>query len=443
MADFSSLDGLLVALRAAGCHSVYAKQLAANDNSKNQIYFGGGFQALNVVPYGDVSAARNSARAQFKAPVDLWWLTPDGNPERAPGAQLILYPQYPEVRFSGFLRGCIAAPSEVLTSRDHGRVLVLGVRSDGRVFAWAGMADAAVARQIDDQRQVGYARRVGVFLEIAFETAAGGAQIEVELLQKLGAIHRRGWMDPIRLRKDGSVVPCRGQNCGGFTLEAVLGVAANSLAEPDYLGYEVKQHAVKDFGRPSSGGAITLMTPEPTAGVYCEAGVESFVRAYGYADKLGRADRLNFGGVYRVGTRVTSTGLRMELLGWDRLQSKIVDAGGGIALLDDADTVAAMWHFTGLIRHWQRKHDRAVYVPSMKSDGVPVQYSYGDLVRLGEGADFALVLKALDSGLVYYDPGIKLEHVSTQPKLKRRSQFRVRSADIGGLYLAMRTVGVL
>ena len=148
MTDFSSLDALLVALRAAGCHSVYAKQLAANDNSKNQIYFGGGFQALNIVPYGDVVAARNTARVQFKAPVDLWWLRPDGNPERAPGAQLILYPQYPEVRFSGFLKRCAFAPSSVLASRDAGRVLVFGTRPDGRVYAWAGSAESAVARQV-------------------------------------------------------------------------------------------------------------------------------------------------------------------------------------------------------------------------------------------------------------------------------------------------------
>jgi hypothetical protein len=185
------------------------------------------------------------------------------------------------------------------------------------------------------------------------------------------------------------------------------------------------------------------MTPEPTGGLYGESGVEHFVRAYGYLDKRGRPDRLNFGGIYRVGSRVASTGLRMELLGWDRRQSRITDANGGIALLDDEDILAALWPFTGLIRHWQRKHDRAVYVPSIKAPGAKLRYAYGDLVRLGEGADFGLVLKALDCGVVYYDPGIKLERISSQPKLKRRSQFRVRSVDISRLYASARIVGVL
>lgn len=36
---------------------------------------------------------------------------------------------------------------------------------------------------------------------------------------------------------------------------------------------------------------------------------------------------------------------------------------------------------------------------------------------------------------VIYDPGIKLEDVSSgRASLKRRSQFRIRSADVGSLY---------
>ena len=40
------LKGLFV---AGGCKTLYAKPLSANDNSKNQVYFGPGFEALNVV----------------------------------------------------------------------------------------------------------------------------------------------------------------------------------------------------------------------------------------------------------------------------------------------------------------------------------------------------------------------------------------------------------
>ena len=92
----------------------------------------------------------------------------------------------------------------------------------------------------------------------------------------------------------------RSRTSGGSTLEAELGVAANSVVGPDFLGYEVKQYKVRNFSRPSSGGPITLMTPEPTGGLYRDEGVEAFVRIYGYPDRSGRPDRINFGGVHRA-----------------------------------------------------------------------------------------------------------------------------------------------
>ena len=57
----------------------------------------------------------------------------------------------------------------------------------------------------------------------------------------------------------------------------------------------------------------------------------------------------------------------LTLVGWDSERGLIVDAQGGIALLDDDLTVAAIWYYSGLISHWNKKHDRAVYVPSMRS----------------------------------------------------------------------------
>ena len=38
------------------------------------------------------------------------------------------------------------------------------------------------------------------------------------------------------------------------------------------------------------------------------------------------------------------------------------------------------------------------------------------------------------SGNIYYDPGIKMENVSTKPKIKKRSQFRIKSQNLPNLY---------
>ena len=65
-----------------------------------------------------------------------------------------------------------------------------------------------------------------------------------------------------------------------------MGIAKNSSGEPDFLGWEVKQFAVEDFERIESAKPITMMTPEPDGGFYKDADAESFIRKFGYPDKI-------------------------------------------------------------------------------------------------------------------------------------------------------------
>ena len=44
--------------------------------------------------------------------------------------------------------------------------------------------------------------------------------------------------------KDG-LQPYSGQNAGGYTLEALAEITANGDNKPDYLGWELKQHATR------------------------------------------------------------------------------------------------------------------------------------------------------------------------------------------------------
>lgn len=148
----------------------------------------------------------------------------------------------------------------------------------------------------------------------------------------------------------------------------------------------------------------------------------------------GREDRLNFGGIHRVGHRADRTGLRLELNGYDVRSGKLTDAHGSLALVDTTDSVAASWSFEGLLAHWIRKHAKAAYVPAEKESGVETRYRYGQRVTFAEGTNYSKLLAALASGVVYLDPGIKLENASTVPRVKRRNQFRVKFADLGYLY---------
>lgn len=437
-ARYGNLAHLRNLMAAAGARRLVAKRLAENDNSKNQIYLGSGFEALNVLPFGDIREDSSEKNQILKASLNFHWLLPDGSRIAAPGAQLILYPQYPEVRMSGFLKGTRNGPNELMTIRQAGRVMLFGIADDGAIVAAVVPPGDDLAHEFE-AAVAGQGERV--FYELAITAVAEDAR--ARLLGELRRIHALGWINSKRLRPDGTLGPCDAPHCGGYTLEAELRVKPNGFSEPDFLGWEVKQHSVANIERPTSGGPVTLMTPEPTAGYYKESGVEAFMRRYGYPDRQGREDRINFGGIYRIGVPVQLTGMTMILDGYDADSGKLNDAAKGITLVDADGNAAAIWGYAGLIKHWARKHERAVYVPSVMRQEPARQYQFGGSVLLGEETDFFRFLRAMAAGVVYYDPAIKLEAASGhQPRLKRRSQFRVRVQQIPELYASASRVEV-
>ena len=179
------------------------------------------------------------------------------------------------------------------------------------------------------------------------------------------------------------------------------------------------------------------MTPEPTGGYYKTHGAEDFVRTFGYPDKNGKPDRLNFGGVHKFGQRQALTGLIMELDGFDIKTGKIEDINGGIVLRAADGTEAAVWYYKTLIEKWQRKHAKAAFIPSLSRKNPRPQYHYGHVIGLGEKSSISNFLAAMANTAVYYDPGIKLEFAS-QPKpprkMKKRSQFRIAPKNLPVLY---------
>jgi hypothetical protein len=185
------------------------------------------------------------------------------------------------------------------------------------------------------------------------------------------------------------------------------------------------------------------MTPEPTDGIYKSNGTEAFLTKYGYVDKKGREDRINFGGVHKVGVRHASTNLEMQLIGFDKESGKIRNSNGRISLVDIDGVEAASWSFASMLLHWNRKHNQACYIPSLSDYVDERKYKYGRKIFLGTGTDFQLFLNQMAVGNIYYDPGIKMENISTIPKIKRRSQFRIKSLYLKNLYKDSETVTLI
>ncbi len=433
-----NLKNLKTLLISRGCNTLYAKKLAPNDNSKNQVYFGGSFEILNILPVKDIQniEAGDWKRERFKAALNFSWITEEGEIIKAPNAQLILYPKYPEVRFSGFLSGARKAPSALMAQRLANRVLFISVDRYGNTLGFVSHPESNISKEYEKEL---ISQAHGIFSIIELSETKNNKLV---LLEELLRIHNQGWIDSKRLDKVGNLIPCKSSNCGGYTLEAELGILPNGYSEPDFLGWEIKQFGVRNFTKLSSS-VITLMTPEPTDGIYQSQGVEFFIRKFGYPDKLGRPDRMNFGGIHKVGHTHDTTKLEMKLIGYDKKTGKIRNSGGRIVLVNNQDIEAASWSFSSMLLHWNRKHANACYIPSLSINEGQRKYKFSSRVILGMGTDFQLFLSQLSSGNIYYDPGIKLENMSGKPKIKRRSQFRIKSEFLCRLYKHCEIINLL
>lgn len=440
-----NLNQLFEIFKSKKVKKVYIKRLSSNDNSKNQPYFGSDLAVLNLLPAGELIAEQTGSgkpsktSTRFKAPLDLKWINETGSISPAPYAQLIFYPQYPEMRFSGFLRGCATAPSELMDpykrGREEGRILILGTNDNGEIFASISEHKSSITKEISEFNTTD---TDSVLEELEWIQTEEESQIV--LLENLKRIHKLGWIDGKRLLSDGTFVECNANpNCGGYTMESELGISANGYAEPDFMGWEVKQYGVKKFGSTLSH-IITLMTPEPDGGIYADRGIMEFMTRFGYPDRKGRPNRQNFGGVFKFQKPSPLTGVRLELMGYDPSSNKIIDSFGGVALVSKNDEIIATWSFSKLIDHWKRKHAKTVYIPSIRTDK-PYQYHFGKDVTLCKGTDFMAFLKAMSLGSIYLDPAIKAEEFSSaSPIIKKRNQMRISFKNIQDIYHSVETI---
>lgn len=428
---FETIEALSRRLRELGASRIIFKLLSENDNSKQQVYVGGSFDVLRLIPHGEIRAFPGAARPNYKARVSLSWIDSDGRVEPAPGAQLILYPDYPEVRLSGFLRGCAIAPNDLMRSlpRRSGRVLFLGISLSGRLFAYTADESSHLASEAHAYQARGPIEGAPtIFHEISISRIS--IDPRRDLLDRLWSLHRQGWIVGGRLDPQGTRQPCNAPNCGGYTLEASFGIIPNGRSEPDYRGWELKAH--------SPNGRITLMTPQPTLGYYGEFGTEAFVRRYGR--KTGSGD-LYFTGQHIVGVRNNTSNMTLRMRGYDRASSPRGQVDGALYLCGPNEEIAAGWRFTDLLALWSRKHANAAYVPYEMRKHFHREYRFGREIRLGVGASFENFLAGLASGAVRYDPGPKIEvHDNGRKRVKARSQFRTIYSRLPSLYVGIEDV---
>ncbi len=212
--SIQSTADLIELFRSKGAARILCKPLAENDNSKQQIYLGGSFEVLQQIPHTEVRVEARGVRPNYKAALDFHWMDDAGRVAKAPGAQLILYPDYPEVRLSGFLRGCTLAPAKDMqavpktvrgfNNGPDGRLLFLAVTDANSVLAYLATRGSPLAEDFARIRESGHLVQSGVFLEFP---VADGLTTREMLLNRLRTIHREGWHASRRLDRTGGIVP--------------------------------------------------------------------------------------------------------------------------------------------------------------------------------------------------------------------------------------------
>ena len=420
-----NLNQILEAFANNGARRVFYKKLATNDNSKNQPYFGSGWDIVSVLPLGQISEYPGDARPNFKCSLNLYWLNQDGELCIAPQSKLILYEKYPEVRLSGFIRGC--SDKERLgrlmnPPRDNTpqRILVLGTTRDNRILAYVRESSQSLENQLEDLSLENY----GALTEIEIDN--GIASIE-QLKTKISEIRDRGWRRAKYLVENEGVLESRlignHNNSHGMTLEAELGLPHNSSNKPDWRGWEFKSKKISNESEALYAKPVTLFTPAPDGGLY-NVDFEIFINSYGRENSK-IPGRIDFTGRHYFNTICSGTQLTLKVNGYE---NGIIQPGGSIMLLDLGDNIVASWSFSRLLNMWNNKHQRFVIVPSrVKNINGQTYCKYFGPIGYGIGTEFPFFLNSFIGQFIYFDPACRIPR-------KERHQFRISSSNLDSLY---------
>ncbi|KFI52529.1 MvaI/BcnI family restriction endonuclease [Bifidobacterium callitrichos] len=451
--DEADIDRVHDLLTNAGASSIWVKCLKRNHNSKQQIWLANDPSDLSFLPLGEPSYTpaksqkKKAGNPVIQIPVAWQWVTPSGQFD-APNAKLCYYPQYPEVRFSGFLQGCKEPPSELLNEAKRGheenRCLFLGpVKNNaGEIVRVVGLvvgADSPAAQYVLGMETF----ETGHLCPIVYQTTKQRDEFSVLEHALANIVGRK--IVPWRLNNDGAVVkPYIAPNAPGLTLEAELGVGENAIPGPDFDIWELKVVKQKSLER-RYNHKVTLFTPQPDLPETGRLSTAEFVLKYGHVhtkDDDGNPTSCYFtsGDIQREGE--DRSGAKLELVLEGFTDAKHFDPNGMIALYEKGTkNLAAGWSYLKLLGHWQRKHNRAAYVPYLREDkGGDTSVEFGPLITLGISTSFGLFLQAFKDGKAVYDPGDKATLVDGKWTPHARSQFRINLNDIAAIYQEVREV---
>lgn len=414
------------------------------------------------------------------------WMSRDSSLHPVQDCKAILYAQYPETRLSRFKTVSNEMPRSMsveYTKRidQLSRYLVLGATREGRAIAI--MVVGPTVEFEDDFLQLPSLPNTAIIrhLKLAQDQTPGH-----ELSQILTNNVVKKIFPGKRLLPDGTEKPFNGTQVCGYTLESVLGIASNADKNGDYKGIELKAmtknkvtlmttepdggNYAKNFGAFVQQFGYT----EDNGSTYRMNGL---MRAWTRNDKTGltlkilrskvASYRLTYGGITYAYSgelnktkksqaeklALTQAGLPLKeetLNEISKLWEGIVDDNYRynpaepvdtqsenlrVALVTDDGEEQAVWTLERLLNNWGKKHNEAVYVSAIKSSvtdkellakGFKYEITFLPKVLWCQQTTIDYLFRAIDSGIVFLDPGHKYVPGNLKEN-SRRSQWRVNN----------------
>ena len=138
-----------------GCNKIYIKEIIAKRQLENQVYFGGSFEILNILPISEIKTEEGETgiKKRFKATINFSWISEDGNVYPAQIHNSFYIRNILKFLFR-FLSRCQNPPSELMTQRLADGRFIFAVAKNGTVLGYVASPTSEIAKEFSQTKLV-------------------------------------------------------------------------------------------------------------------------------------------------------------------------------------------------------------------------------------------------------------------------------------------------
>ena len=236
----------------------------------------------------------------------------------------------------------------------------------------------------------------------------------LELANKMSLISKRGYIQTLRAGDTGV----------GFTLETLLGIAANSSKSPDYKGIEIKAGRAKSVSK----GRTTIISLVPDWSLSRLKGTKEILNVRGRFNEKRNRNQL-----FHEFSALKPNSYGMQL--------KVDESKGHlhqVTLTEKLQITDVTWELEKLSERLNHKHGKTFWVKAeTQGAGTKEMFWYNKLTYTA-GINTAKLPLLLDTGVITVDYTIK--ETPTGGAKDQGYLFKINQADLGLLFVAPQSI---